>query len=110
MLENYKMNTDVGVSANIHELAKAMLAAGFVGQNMRNPYNAQGYIVEAAENETIDASLNDVERRFWGAAGSAFRKWKAMRAYKQRNGLPLAPEDQQRKVGEVRPTFDDGVL
>jgi len=80
-----KMNPN-GKEIHIHELAQQMEADGFTGQGMRNPEQAHGYIMLAADDPDIEAKLPEPGIAFWKACYWSYRMWQA----RMKRGLPIA--------------------
>jgi hypothetical protein len=66
---------------SIHELAKTMLADGFVGQGMRDEKKAEDYILMAADNPNVEHELPPTGFKFWQAANFFFKVFKARRNF-----------------------------
>jgi hypothetical protein len=69
---------------SIHELAKLMIAEGFIGQGMRHEEKAADYIYMAADNPEVENELPQSGFYFWDAARFRFKVWKARKRF---NGL-----------------------
>ena len=66
---------------SIHDLAKTMLNAGFVGQGMRNPQRAEDYIMMAADNPNVENELPESGVRFFESAYFFFKLFKARKKF-----------------------------
>jgi hypothetical protein len=67
-------NTEVCV----HTLANQMIAAGYAGQNLRDPQKAHAYIKLAAANVDVEHMLPPAGFDFWKTAYAKFSLWQLM--------------------------------
>ena len=67
-------NTEVCV----HTLANQMIAAGYTGQNLRDPQKALAYITLAACNADVEYMLPPAGFDFWRTAYTKFALWQIM--------------------------------
>src|SRR5215831_20888852 len=67
-------NTEVSV----HTLANQMIAAGYTGQDLRDPQKALAYITLAAANVDVEHMLPPAGFDFWKTAYAKFALWQIM--------------------------------
>ena len=94
----------------IHELAKLMIAEGFIGQGMRNEEKAADFIYMAADNPDVENELPETGFRFWRFAEFYFKRWKARKKFGDNDRREVEIDDETWKLAQQLSGLNDPTL
>jgi hypothetical protein len=77
--EETQVSQDPGDRDPTSTFACECIAAGYLGQNMRDPERAEAYIRMAADNPNVEAELPESGRAFWKSARFNYRLWRVIK-------------------------------